>query len=312
MSINTFFINLTVIIVIPAIIALVAVRLQKRDNRQLARETGDLKQRKLGLFIGNQEIHEREIWCYCFPKQEADKSIVVLDLQIVNTGDLTCDGVTMVIDTVKDLLSGYSPPKVHMTHQVYPSVLGDSFKRAVANTDDLHRHVSYTLPPIHPKSLVNIGEWLLLKQTVNIPQSVPTKTKDNKRFNVQYQMSLSWPMTLALVATDCEPKTVHVEIFGVQARSTPEALEQLFKIATNPSSNSETEAQTAKHHVRVFILKQGESHNIDNKSATIFNVDIMQQVTTNAPLTSLAMKPKVELLDIKPGTQRRGKNKLTS
>jgi hypothetical protein len=320
MNLDAFLSKHTVDVVIPVacaafviLAALIGVWWGNRHSRKLARESGALKQRKLGLFIGNHEIHEREIWCYCFPEHEADKVCIMMDLQIINKGGLTCDGVTVTINTAKDLLSSYSPKKGLSTHKVYPSVLEDDFKRAVADTDDMHRHVSYTLPPIHPKAAAILSEWIFLQQTVDIPESTGVKTKDNKKVEMQWRMSLSWPMTVATIATDCEPTTVKLEIFGVRADSIPDALQQLRRVAGNTPARQSLptglKKSSAEHHIRFFKLKQSQCENIDKKVVIVFEVEEMKQTILKEPLTSLSMNPKVELLDIKPGKQRNTRTK---
>jgi hypothetical protein len=315
MSLDAFISKHTVDVVIPVACAVVAILAGllgvwwgNRHSRKLARESGALKQRNLGLFIGNHEIHKREIWCYCFPEHDANKTCVMMDLQIVNKGGLTCDGVVVTINTAKDLLSSYSPKKGHLLHKVYPSVLEGDIKRAVADTDDLHRHFSYTLPPIHPKSGAVLSEWLFLKQTVDIPESTGVKTKDNKKVEFQWRMSLSWPMTLSVIATDCEPTIAKLEIFGVRADSIPDALQQLRRVAgqtqARQSPLTDLKKSPAEHHIRFFRLKQSQRENIDGKLVVVFKVAEMKATILHEHLVSLFMKPKVELLDIKPGKQR--------
>src|SRR3954465_13686001 len=113
----------TTIAIVAIVVGIVGVWWQNRHSRKLAQETGDLKQRSIGLFIGQHELRDREVWCYCFPEHEASRVCVVMKLLIFNKGGVTCDGVIVTINTVKDLLSTYRPKSGAPLFKVFPSVL---------------------------------------------------------------------------------------------------------------------------------------------------------------------------------------------
>ncbi|MCX6926179.1 MAG: hypothetical protein NT154_23675 [Verrucomicrobia bacterium] len=285
-------------------------------------ESGAPKRRSVGLFLLNHEIHSHETWCYCFPDYAADKTCVMLRLQVLNKGEFTCDGAMLTVEAAKDLLSAYSPKKGHPTHRVYPAILKDDFKCAVGDTDNLHRHVSYGLPPIHPRTEVALDDFIFLSPTVDIPESTEVKTKDRKAVAMRWRMSLSWPMDLILTATDCRPVRTHIDIFGVKATTVSHALQTLLRVASIPPSKQQprpsllkrllsqlTPTRAPESHIRFLLLKESSSQTIDKKKVITFEVEAMERAVLRAPLNPLSMRPKVELLDIEPAEPHEAKSR---
>jgi hypothetical protein len=285
-------------------------------------ESGAPKRRSVGLFLLNHEIHSNETWCYCFPDYAADTTCVMLRLQVLNKGEFTCDGAVLTVEAARDLLSAYSPKKGHQTHTAYPAILKDDFKRAVGETDNLHRHVSYALPPIHPRTAVALDDFMFLGPTVDIPESTEVKTKDRKAVAMTWRMSLSWPMDLILTATDCRPLKAHLDIFGVKATTVSQALQTLLRVASTPPNKQQprlsllkrllsqlTPRKAPESHIRFLLLKESRSYTIDKKKVITFEVEAMERAVLRAPLDSLSMRPKVELLDIQPAEPHEAKSR---
>ncbi|HVT30231.1 MAG TPA: hypothetical protein VHE81_19625 [Lacipirellulaceae bacterium] len=288
-----------------AIAALFGVWWSNKHSRKLAGQTGGLKRRMFGWAIGSHEIREREIWCFCFPKITADRSVVEIHLSLFNKGDLSCEGVLATINAAKDLISPYSEKEFSKTHTAYPAVLVDQIQRAVSDIDDTYRHISYSLPALHPKASHRICEFIFLRPSIDLQNSTTAKTKDKKFVEFHWQMSLSWPLEFAAVATDCVPIRSSLEVYGFHADSPPEALQMLRRVATPSVEEGQRDAEMREHHVRFLGLKLSETFVIDKRSVALFRIAEMSTTAVTAPFTSRALRPKTELLDIKPGRRKR-------
>jgi hypothetical protein len=129
-------------------------------------------------------------------------------------------------------------------------------------------------------------------------------------------------MDLILTATDCRPLKAHLDIFGVKATTVSQALQTLLRVASTPPNKQQprlsllkrllsqlTPRKAPESHIRFLLLKESRSYTIDKKKVITFEVEAMERAVLRAPLDSLSMRPKVELLDIQPAEPHEAKSR---
>lgn len=207
---------------------IIAIWVMRHDNK-IAEISGAYRKPKLSVSLFGQPIdnlqYQNREWILIHPGKEHEWAFYPLRFNITNAGDATAENLVLVIYG-PDFIFPNFPEEIIKT-DVGLGAFQESFGRHVSSVGEnkhQYKNISYSLPPIHPKTSFSITDWFSFTPLALIPLSVDAKTKDGSRVRIKTKYTVGVHMAVTLLVKDSPPIQSAVSVSCLASPSIDEGI----------------------------------------------------------------------------------------